>query len=572
MNLNTKAKQANTFDAIVVGSGISGGWAAKELCEKGLKVVMLERGRDIKHIEGYKTATLAPWELEHRGKVTTLAKEEYWASVRTGYTANEEHRYLFENDKENPYQEKRGFDWIRGYHVGGRSLMWGRQSYRLNAADFEANAKDGIGTDWPIRYADIAPWYDYVEKFAGISGSRENLDVLPDGQFLPPMQMNCLEKHVKGVVEQKFAGRKMIIGRTAHLTRPQDFHTDLGRAACQFRNMCMRGCPYGAYFSTQSATLPAAQKTGNLTLVPDSIVTEVIYDDKEGKATGVRILDQNTMETREYFAKIIFLNASAIASTAIMLNSKSDRFPNGLGNESDQLGRNIMDHHLAVGAGGRFEGFDDKYFFGRRANGIYVPRYRNWGSDKRDYLRGFGYQGGASRENWSRGNGIDGFGAAFKEELTRPGTWRMNLGGFGEMLPDPANRMYLSADLKDKWGLPQVVFDAAYGENEKKMRIDMMNDAAEMLDSAGFKDIKPYNDETKNPGIGIHEMGTARMGTSAKNSVLNKYNQVWGAENVYVTDGAFMTSASCVNPSLTYMAMTARAANHAVSELKKQNL
>lgn len=572
MNLNNKAKEAATFDAIVVGSGISGGWAAKELCEKGLKVVMLERGRDIKHIEDYKTAALAPWELEHRGKVTTLAKEEYWASVRTGYTANEEHRYMFENDKENPYQEKRGFDWIRGYHVGGRSLMWGRQSYRLNAADFEANAKDGFGTDWPIRYSDIAPWYDYVEKFAGISGSKEKLDVLPDGHFLPPMQMNCLEKHVKGLVEGKFAGRKMIIGRAAHLTQPQEFHTELGRAACQFRNMCMRGCPYGAYFSTQSSTLPAAQKTGNLTLVPDSIVTEVIYDDKSGKATGVRVLDQNTKETHEYFAKVIFLNASAIASASIMLNSKSSRFPNGLGNDSDQLGRNIMDHHLAVGAGGRFEGFGDKYYFGRRANGIYIPRYRNWGSDKRDYLRGFGYQGGASRENWSRGNGLDGFGAAFKEELTRPGTWRMNLGGFGEMLPNSSNRMYLSPDLKDKWGLPQVVFDAAYGENEKKMRVDMMNDAAEMLDAAGFKDINPYNDETKNPGIGIHEMGTARMGTSSKNSVLNKHNQVWGAENVFVTDGAFMTSASCVNPSLTYMAMTARAADYAVSELKKQNL
>ena len=572
MNLNIKALKQITYDAIVVGSGISGGWAAKELCEKGLKVVMLERGRNIKHVEDYKTATLAPWEFEHRGKVTTLAKEEYWASVRTGYTANEEHRYMFENDKENPYQEKRGFDWIRGYHVGGRSLMWGRQSYRLNAADFEANAKDGIGTDWPIRYQDLAPWYDHVEKFAGISGSREGLDVLPDGQFLPPMQMNCLEKHVKGEIEKKFGGRKMIIGRAAHLTQPNDIHTNLGRAACQFRNMCMRGCPFGAYFSTQSSTLPAAQKTGNLTLIPDAIVTEVIYDDKAGKVTGVRVIDQNTMEVREYFAKIIFLNASAIASASIMMHSKSKRFPNGLGNDSDQLGRNIMDHHLAVGASGRFEGFEDKYYFGRRANGIYVPRYRNWGTDKREYLRGFGYQGGASRENWNRGNGVEGFGAAFKAEMSKPGTWRMSLGGFGEMLPNPSNRMYLDPAKKDKWGLPQVIFDAAYGENEKKMRVDMMNDAAEMLDAAGFKDINPYNDETKNPGIGIHEMGTARMGTSSKNSVLNKYNQVWGAENVFVTDGACMTSASCVNPSLTYMALTARAADHAVNELKKMNL
>ncbi|GAB2778667.1 GMC family oxidoreductase [Rhabdobacter roseus] len=572
MNLNIKAKKQATYDAIVVGSGISGGWAAKELTEKGLKVLMLERGRDIKHVTDYKTAMTAPWEFEHRGRVSTMAREEYWANVRTGYTANEEHRHMFENDKENPYEEIRGFDWIRGYHVGGRSLMWGRQSYRLNEADFEANAKDGIATDWPIRYKDIAPWYDYVEKFVGVSGTRDGLDVLPDGQFLPPMQMNCLEKHAKGEIEKKFAGRHLIMGRAAHLTQPQAIHTELGRAACQFRNMCMRGCPYGGYFSTQAATLPAAQKTGNLTLLTDSIVSEVIFDDTANKATGVRVVDQNTLETREFFAKIIFLNASAIASTSILMNSKSKRFPNGMGNESDQLGRNIMDHHLAVGASGAYDGFEDKYYFGRRANGIYVPRYRNWGNDKRDYIRGFGYQGGASRDSWGRGNGMEGFGAAFKEEISKPGGWRMSLGGFGEMIPDEKNRMTLSPDKTDRWGLPLVVFDAAYGDNEKKMRIDMMNDAAEMLEAAGFKNVNPYNDESKNPGIGIHEMGTARMGTSAQNSVLNKHNQVWGAENVYVTDGSFMTSASCVNPSLTYMAMTARAADHAVNELKKMNV
>ncbi|ODS79191.1 MAG: GMC family oxidoreductase [Cytophagaceae bacterium SCN 52-12] len=572
MNLNLKARKQATYDAIVVGSGISGGWAAKELTEKGLKVAMLERGRDIKHITGYETALKAPWELEHRGRVTTQAKEEYWASMRTGYTANEEHRYLFENDKENPYIETRGFDWIRAYHVGGRSLLWGRQSYRLNEADFEANAKDGISIDWPVRYKEIAPWYDYVEKFAGISGSRENLDVLPDGQFLPPMDMTCLEKEVKASIEKKFPGRKMIIGRTANLSKAADVHTDLGRASCQFRNMCMRGCPYGAYFSTQAATLPAAERTGNLTLIPDSIVSEVIFDEKAGKATGVRVIDQNTLETREYYAKIIFLNASAIASASIMLHSKSSRFPNGLGNDSDQLGRNIMDHHLAAGANGSFEGLEDKYYFGRRANGIYIPRYRNWGNDKRDYLRGFGYQGGGHRTNWSRGTSEKGFGAAFKDSLSQPGPWRMNLGGFGEMLPDEKNRMTLSADKKDKWGLPLVVFDAAYGENELKMREDMVNDAAEMLDAAGIKDIQKVNDLTKNPGIGIHEMGTARMGHDPKTSVLNKHNQVWGCPNVYVTDGAFMTSSSCVNPSLTYMAFTARAAQHAVDSLNRNEL
>lgn len=572
MNLNIKARKQATYDAIVVGSGISGGWAAKELTEKGLKVAMIERGRNIRHITDYETATKAPWEFEHRGRVTTQAREEYWAGVRTGYTANEEHRYLFENDKENPYIEKRGFDWIRAYHVGGRSLLWGRQSYRLCEEDFEANLKEGVGIDWPVRYADIAPWYDYVEKFIGVSGSKENLKVLPDGQFLPPMDMTCVEREVKVAIEKRFPGRKLIIGRTANLTQPTKEQTELGRASCQFRNMCMRGCPYGAYFSTQSATLPAAERTGNLTLITDSIVSEIIYDEQQGKATGVRVIDQNTLETREYFARIIFLNASAIASAAILLNSKSSRFPNGLGNDSDQVGRNIMDHHLAAGASGIYEGMEDKYYFGRRANGIYIPRYRNWADDKRDYIRGFGYQGGASRLGWSRGTSQKGFGAEFKKSLSKPGPWRMNLGGFGEMLPDENNRMTLSPDKKDKWGLPLVVFDAAYSENELKMRQDMMNDAAEMLEAAGLKDIQPYNDLTKNPGIGIHEMGTARMGRDPKTSVLNQYNQIWDCKNVFVTDGAFMTSSSCVNPSLTYMAFTARAANYAVEAMKKMEL
>jgi len=572
MNLNIKARKQATYDAIVVGSGISGGWAAKELTEKGLKVAMIERGRNIRHITDYETATKAPWEFEHRGRVTTQAREEYWAGVRTGYTANEEHRYLFENDKENPYIEKRGFDWIRAYHVGGRSLLWGRQSYRLCEEDFEANLKEGVGIDWPVRYADIAPWYDYVEKFIGVSGSKENLKVLPDGQFLPPMDMTCVEREVKVAIEKRFPGRKLIIGRTANLTQATKEQTELGRASCQFRNMCMRGCPYGAYFSTQSATLPAAERTGNLTLITDSIVSEIIYDEQQGKATGVRVIDQNTLETREYFARIIFLNASAIASAAILLNSKSSRFPNGLGNDSDQVGRNIMDHHLAAGASGIYEGMEDKYYFGRRANGIYIPRYRNWADDKRDYIRGFGYQGGASRLGWSRGTSQKGFGAEFKKSLSKPGPWRMNLGGFGEMLPDENNRMTLSPDKKDKWGLPLVVFDAAYSENELKMRQDMMNDAAEMLEAAGLKDIQPYNDLTKNPGIGIHEMGTARMGRDPKTSVLNQYNQIWDCKNVFVTDGAFMTSSSCVNPSLTYMAFTARAANYAVEAMKKMEL
>jgi choline dehydrogenase-like flavoprotein len=572
MNLNLKAKQANTYDAIVVGSGISGGWAAKELTERGLKVLVLERGRDVKHVSDYPTAMLGPWELKHRGQPDNMAKEEYWANQRTGYTANEEHRHFFENDKQNPYLETRGFDWIRGYHVGGRSLMWGRQSYRWNEADFEANLKDGISVDWPVRYNEIAPWYDYVEKFAGISGSKDKLDVLPDGQFLPPMELNILEQEVKKGIEANFKGRHLTIGRVAHLTAPQQIHTDLGRAACQYRNMCMRGCPYGAYFSTQSATLPAAQKTGRLTLKADSIVSEVIFDEKKNKASGVRVINQNTNEITEYFARIIFLNASTIASTSILMNSKSTRFPNGLGNESDQLGRNIMDHHLAVGASGEYDGFQDKYYYGRRANGIYVPRYRNWAGDKREYLRGFGYQGGAGRSGWGRGTEQAGFGAEFKAQMTQPGKWSFGMGGFGEMLPDEKNRFTLHPTQKDKWGLPVVVFDAAYTDNEIRMRRDMMNDAAEMLEAAGLKNVNPYNDASKNPGIGIHEMGTARMGRDAKTSVLNKNNQIWGCENVFITDGSFMTSASCVNPSLTYMAFTARAADFAVKEMNKKNL
>lgn len=571
MYLNIDAQKEMTYDAIVVGSGISGGWAAKELTERGLRVLCIERGRDIKHVEGYETAMKAPWEFAHRGRPDNMAAEEYWAGMRTGYTANEEHRYLFENDSKNPYLETRPFDWIRAYHTGGRSLLWGRQSYRFNEEDFMANGKEGVGVDWPVRYKEIAPWYDYAERFAGISGSKDGLSVLPDGQFLPAMELNCLEKHVKSEVMKKM-GRTLTIGRVAHLSKPQSWHTALGRAACQYRNMCMRGCPFGAYFSTQSATLPAAMKTKRLTLVNNKIVSEVIYDEKKGRATGVRTIDQNTLEVKEYYAKIIFLNASAIPSASILLNSKSSRFPNGLGNDSDQVGRNIMDHHLGVGASGEFDGFQDQYYFGRRPNGVYIPRYRNWGNDKRDYLRGFGYQGGASRSGWGRGVGMEGFGASFKDDLSKVGGWSMGIGGFGEVLPNENNRFTLHPTKKDKWGMPIVIFDAAYGDNERKMRKDMANDAAEMLEAAGLKNVRSYDDTSKNLGIGIHEMGTARMGKDPKTSVLNKNNQLHDCKNVFMTDGAFMTSASCVNPSLTYMAFTARASKFAVDELKKKNL
>ena len=571
MNLNIDAVKNQTFDAIVVGSGISGGWAAKELTEKGLRVAVLERGREIKHIEGYETAMKDPWDFAHRGRPTNMAAEEYWAGMRTGYTANEEHRYLFENDKQNPYIEKKGgFDWIRAYHTGGKSLLWGRQSYRWNKADFEANLKEGVGVDWPIRYEDLAPWYTYVEKFAGISGQAEGLDVLPDSHFLPAMKMTAPETHFTNAVKSKL-GRPVTVGRVAHLTKPGPQHTAVGRGSCQYRNKCMRGCPYGGYFSSLSATLPAAARTKRLVMVHNAIVSEVIFDDKTQKAKGVRVIDQNTLAVTEYYAKIIFLNAGAIPSASILMNSKSNRFPTGMGNESDQLGRNIMDHHLGVGASASVEGFNEDYFFGNRPNGLYIPRFRNWGKDKRDYLRGFGYQGGASRAGWGRGVGMDGFGASFKEDLTQPGSWSIGFGGFGEILPNESNRFTLS-DQKDKWGLPVLSFESEFGQNELKMREDMMNDAAEMLEAAGFKNISTYNSQSTHIGLGIHEMGTARMGRDPKTSILNKHNQVHSVKNVFVTDGAAMVSASCVNPSLTYMALTARAADFAVSELKKKNL
>ncbi|MDJ1505977.1 GMC family oxidoreductase [Xanthocytophaga agilis] len=572
MNLNLKAEDQHTYDAIVIGSGISGGWAAKELTEKGLRVLLLERGKDVKHIEDYTTANTQIWEFPHRGRLTLGQKEGRPVQTREGsYPYNEQNGNFWADDLANPYIEEKRFDWYRGYQVGGKSLTWGRQCYRWSDLDFEANIKEGIGTDWPIRYKDLVPWYEYVEKFVGISGAIEGLDVLPDSIFLPPMEMNCVEKEVKQRIEKSFAGRKMIMGRAAHLTQPGKIQLDLGRSQCQYRNQCSRGCVYGGYFSTNAATLPAAMKTGKLTLRPFSIVHSIIYDDKLGKAKGVRIVDAQTKESSEYFAKIIFVNASAINSAYILLNSTSDRFPNGLGNESGELGHNLMDHHSRVGASGVMEGFEDKYYYGQRANGIYIPRFRNVGSDKRDYLRGFGYQGGASRQGWARGVAEMSFGADFKEQLTKPGPWTMGLSSFGEHLPDHRNYVYLDKSKKDPYGLPMLVIDCEYRDNEKKMRIDMMNDAAEMLEAAGLKDVKGY-DRGGVPGQSKHEMGTARMGTSSKNSVLNKNNQVWGCENVFVTDGAAMASSSCVNPSLTYMALTARAVDFAVKELNKQNI
>ncbi|MFN4257116.1 MAG: GMC oxidoreductase, partial [Saprospiraceae bacterium] len=456
------------------------------------------------------------------------------------------------------------FDWIRGYHVGGRSILWGKQTYRWSDLDFAANAKDGHGVDWPIRYADVAAWYSYVEKFAGISGSKEGIDVLPDGEFLPPMELNIVEKEVKKRMEAHYKGaRRMIIGRVAHLTVPHN-----GRGSCQYRNMCERGCPFGAYFSSNSATLPAAKATGNLTIRPFSIVHSIIFDEKTQRATGVRVIDAETMQATEFFAKVIFCNASTLGTASILLNSTSNRFPNGLGNDSDQLGRNLMDHHYGVGAWAETDDFQEYYVYGRRPNGIYVPRYRNVDDrERRDYVRGFGYQGGASR---GRASG-EGIGGDFKDSISEPGKWGFWLGAWGEQLPHPDNRVTLNHAKKDKWGLPTLDIDCVFRENEQKMRKDMAADAAEMLEAGGFKRVSTF-DENPAPGFCIHEMGTARMGRDPKTSVLNGHNQVHACKNVFVTDGACMTSNGVVNPSLTYMALTARAADFAVTELKKGNL
>ncbi len=555
----------NVYDAIVIGSGISGGWAAKELTQKGLKVIMLERGRNIEHIKDYVNANKEIWQFPHRNTATQQMIADY-PVLRRDYPLNEETFGMWANEKESPYTEVKRFDWYRGYHVGGRSLLWGRHSYRFNKWDFEANAAEGIGVDWPVRYNDIAPWYSYVEKFAGIQGSKEGLEVLPDGEYMPPMDLNIVEKDVAARIKKHFNNqRHMFIGRTANITQN---HED--RVSCQYRNRCWRGCPFGASFSTQSATLPAAQKTGNLTLRPYSIVTRILYDKDTQKATGVEIIDAETHTTYEYKSKIVFVCASSFNSTWVLMNSATDIWPDGLGSASGELGHNVMDHHFRCGASGDAEGYDEYYIYGRRPSGVYVPRFRNIYNDKRDYLRGFGYQGAASR---GRNSGVAeaNLGAAFKEALCEAGKWRMSITAFGEMLPYHENRIFLDKNKKDKWGLPVLAMDVEIKDNENKMRVDMMQDAVDMLEAAGLKNVKSF-DSGYNPGMGIHEMGTARMGRDPKTSVLNGNNQVWDAKNVFVTDGACMTSASCVNPSLTYMAMTARAADFAVTELKKGNL
>ncbi len=561
----------NEFDAIVIGTGISGGWAVKELCENGLKTLVLERGRMLKHVDDYTTANMDNWDFPSGDKITNTIKERQPKQSRTGYVNSEATKHLFVDDIKHPYNEDKPFDWIRGYHVGGRSLTWGRQSHRLTKFDFEGNAKEGVAVDWPIRYKDLAPWYDYVEDYIGVTGENLGLDQYPDGKLLKPMEMNCVEDVFKNSLSKKYSDRILTIGRSAHIT--EGTKPGLGRMTCQYRNRCRRGCPFGAYFSSNSSTLPAAEATGNMTLRPNSVVYEIMYDENKKRASGVKIIDAETKLTYEYKAKVVFVCASTVGSTSILLQSKSNRFSNGLGNDSGELGHNLMDHHFQVGARGKHDGFEDKYYTGRRPSGVYIPKFRNIGGDtnQKDFLRGYGYQGGASRRDWMESVAEASYGKDLKQVILAPGDWTMGINGFGETLPHHDNKMYLNYDKKDKWGLPTTTFDAHIRENELSMRKDMKKQAIEMLKGAGFKNVRGY-DKKYTLGLGIHEMGTARMGRDPKTSVLNKFNQIHSVKNVFVTDGSAMTSSGNVNPSLTYMALTARAVKHAVSELKKKNI
>ncbi len=557
LNLNTKAKQLNTYDAIIVGSGISGGWAAKELCEKGLKVLLLERGRPVEHPD-YPTAFKDPWELPHRNRRTKEDYEQYPVQTRH-YSIQEDNKHFYIKDLENPYEEKQRFDWVRADVLGGRSLLWARACYRWSDIDFEANLKDGHGVDWPIRYKDIAPWYDYVEKFIGVSGNRDGLPHLPDGQFQPPFEMNIAEKDFQKKISGLYKTRQVIIGRTANLTEPVK-----GRSKCQARNLCHRGCPFGAYFSTNASTLPAAHATGNLTIRPYSLVNRVLYDENKQKATGVEIIDTQTRQTEEFYASVIFLNAATVATAAILLNSTSHRFPNGLGNGSDQVGRNLMDHHKGISINADVEGFEDSYYYGRRPTNIYIPRFRNITEPINDFLRGYHFAGGAYRGRAD----AEGIGAGFKEQLTEAGKRSIGLYAFGECLPYQENRVTLDHSKKDPFGRPMISIDCSFKENEKKMHEDIKRTGAEILEKAGYKNVR-VSGSMSFPGNANHEMGTARMGRDPKTSVLNAFNQMHEVPNVFITDGSSMTSGSCVNPSITYMALTARACDYAVKELKK---
>jgi choline dehydrogenase-like flavoprotein len=569
-DFNYTATPDHTYDAIVIGSGISGGWAAKELCQGGLKTLVLERGKNVVHLKDYPTATKNPWDFKHHGEIPLKIKEEN-PVVNRCYAFDESTAHFFVKDKEHPYIQQKPFDWIRGYQVGGKSLLWARQTQRWSKYDFEGPARDGFAVDWPIRYDDLAPWYSYVESFAGISGNHDGLDTLPDGDFLPPWEMNVVEKVMQQRIMNNYKDRNVIIGRCAHLTKPKEVHLQQGRGQCQARNLCQRGCPFGGYFSSNSSTLPTAAKTGNLTILPDSVVHSIIYDDKKKKVTGVRVIDAHTKQATEYFAKIIFINAAALNTNLILLNSKSARFPNGLGNDNGLLGKYIAFQNYKGSLSARMEGYEDSYYYGRRPTAVMMPNFRNVHKQETDFLRGYMVFYTATRGGWGHHALNSQIGGDYKDKISEAGNWGIYMMMQGETIPKETNRVYLSKEQNDDWGIPLLTVSVDYDDNDEKLMKDFLQQGAEMLDKAGCKNISP-NDSKQAPGLDIHEVGGVRMGHDPKTSLLNKWNQLHACPNVFVTDGACMTSTGTQNPSLTFMAITARAANYAVNEIKKGNL
>jgi choline dehydrogenase-like flavoprotein len=569
ININSGGVAKNTYDAIVIGSGISGGWAAKELCDHGLKTLVLERGKDVVHLRDYPTATKNPWDFPHRGQMPVKVLDKNPVVARC-YAFGESSQHFFVKDTEHPYVQEKPFDWIRGYQVGGKSLLWARQTQRWSKFDFEGPARDGFG-EWPISYADIAPWYSHVELFAGISGNKDGLETLPDGEFLPPWQLNCVEKNIQEKIASNYKDRFPIVGRCAHLTQPKQIHIDQGRQQCQARSLCERGCPFGGYFSSNSTTIPWAMKTGNLTLRPDSVVHSIIYDDKKGKAVGVKVIDAHTKHATEYFAKIIFVNAACLNTNLVLLNSKSSRFPNGLGNDNGLLGKYVCFHNYRGTVSASYDGPADKYYYGRRPTQAMMPNFRNVRKQEMDFLRGYMVHYSAGRGNTYVKDGEVEIGGKFKDAMTDAGDWYVSAMMQGETVPKETNHVRLSEDKKDEWGIPQLVTSVGYDDNDEKVLKDFLSQTSEMLEKAGCKNIN-QRDSKQAPGLDIHEMGGCRMGKDPKKSMLNKWNQFHNCNNVFVTDGASMASTSTQNPSITFMALTARAANHAVEELKKGNI
>jgi choline dehydrogenase-like flavoprotein len=569
-NINSKGIKANTFDAIVIGSGISGGWAAKELCEHGIKTLVLERGRKVEHLVDYPTMMKDPWDFPHRNNLTVKVKEEN-PIVSKCYAFREDAMHFFVKDKEHPYIQEKPFDWIRGYQVGGKSLIWARQTQRWSKYDFEGPARDGFAVDWPIRYSDLAPWYSHVEKFVGISGNKDGLETLPDGEFLPAWEMNAVEKTVQKRIMDNYKDRNVIIGRCAHLTKPREIHLQQGRGQCESRNLCQRGCPFGGYFSSNSSTLPWAAKTGNLTIRPDSVVHSIIYDVAKNKATCLRVIDTHTKQVTEYFSKIIFVNAATLNSNLILLNSISSRFPNGLGNDNGLLGKYVAFQNYRGTLSASMEGFLDSYYYGRRPCAVMMPNFRNVYKQETDFLRGYMVFFSAYRSSWGHQVHGEQMGEEFKMAKTEPGDWNVSMMMQGETIPKETNRVWLSKDRKDEWGMPLLSISVDYDNNDEKSLKDFLNEGSEMLSKAGCKNIST-NDSKQAPGLDIHEVGGVRMGKDPKTSLLNKWNQMHECPNVFVTDGACMTSTGTQNPSITFMALTARASNHAVDELKKGNL